>query len=35
MSDNPLANLEGLTKPISDLGIALIDKIGDATGILY
>ncbi|RKU31514.1 hypothetical protein C6497_01580 [Candidatus Poribacteria bacterium] len=35
MSDNPLVNLEGLTKPVSDLGIALIDKIGDATGILY
>ena len=35
MSGNPLVNLEGLTKPVSDLGIALIDKIGDATGILY
>jgi hypothetical protein len=36
MSDNPLAQIiGGLTKPVSDLGIALIDKIGDATGILY
>ena len=35
MSDNSLVNLEGLTKPVSDLGIALINKIGDATGILY
>ena len=35
MSDNPPVNLEGLTKPVSDLGIALIDKIAGATGILY
>ena len=35
MSDSPLVNLEGLTKPVSDLGIALIDKIGNATGIVY
>ena len=36
MSDDPLAQIiGGLTKPVSDLGIALIDKIGDATGILY
>ena len=35
MSDNPLVNLEGLTKPVSEVAIALIDKIGSATGILY
>ena len=36
MSDNPLAQItEGLTKPASDVAIALIDKIGDATGMLY
>ena len=35
MSDNPLVNLEGLTKPVSDVAIALIDKIGGATGIVY
>ena len=35
MSDNPLVNLEGLTKPVSDLGIALLEKIADAGYILY
>ena len=36
MSDNPLAQItEGLTKPVSDLGIALIEKLADAGYILY
>ncbi len=35
MSDNPLVNLEGLTKPVSDLGIALIEKIASAGYKLY
>ena len=35
MSDNPLVNLEGITKPVSDLGIALIEKIASAGYILY
>lgn len=36
MSDNPLVQItEGLTEPVSKVAIALIDKIGSATGILY
>ena len=36
MSDNPLAQFtEGFTKPVSKVAIALIDKIADATGMLY
>ena len=36
MSDHPLAQItEGLTEPVSKVAIALIDKIGSATGILY
>ena len=36
MSDNPLAQItEGFTKPVSKVAIALIDKIGSATGIFY
>ena len=35
MSDNPLMNLEGVTKPVSDVAIALLEKIADASGTLY
>lgn len=36
MSDNPLAQItEGLTKPVSKVAIALIDKIASAGFILY
>ena len=36
MSDNPLTQIiGGLTKPVSKVAIALLDKIGNAVGVVY